>query len=229
MSRQEADRDSHFQGLTMGELKQLDRVFRLRVPRTQTITTNRLFKGYLCSLPVAGFNSGKYDINDIKPYLIRHLSHEDVDITNEVRDEDVEEEAEHVGEGGSCLQRRPIVVKRNNQYLCIGSRAFKELEQIIGCKTLLADIRQGSPLKQTFALEAYHKVMCGFAPKFHHFFYRSMKSSVLLAALHTNENVERPQASGKDGSLHYAVHYPKADGGNAVCATKSRQSLLMVK
>ncbi|GFO28682.1 Zinc finger protein 546-like, partial [Plakobranchus ocellatus] len=67
------------------------------------------FEGYLNSLPVVGFNSGKYDINVIKPYLIRHLLHEDVDIIDEVRDKEGEEETENDGEGRACFQGGPFV------------------------------------------------------------------------------------------------------------------------
>ncbi|XP_052254874.1 uncharacterized protein LOC127860677 [Dreissena polymorpha] len=46
------------------------------------------------------------------------------------------------------------------------SKAHKELLLVIGNKRLRSDIRKLSPAEQTSMLEAQHKVVCQFAPKF---------------------------------------------------------------
>lgn len=94
-----------------------------------------------------------------------------------------------------------------------GSKADKELQLIVGNKRLVKDVRKLSPAQQTSQLEAYHKTVCHFAPKFHHFFYDAMNARVLLAAIHQNENTERRQAITKGGDLRWKVAYPKAKKG----------------
>ncbi|RUS78710.1 hypothetical protein EGW08_013531 [Elysia chlorotica] len=65
---------------------------------------------YLC------LNSGKHDINVIKPRLIEHLLNEDADSDDGVGAcEDEDDETLRKDPGG------PLVVKRNNQYLCLNS------------------------------------------------------------------------------------------------------------
>lgn len=95
-----------------------------------------------------------------------------------------------------------------------GSKADKELQLIVGNKRLVKDVRKLSPAQQTSQLEAYHKTVCHFAPKFHHFFYDAMNARVLLAAIHQNENTERRQAITKGGDLRWKVAYPKAKKGD---------------
>lgn len=56
-----------------------------------------------------------------------------------------------------------------------GSKAHKELKLIIANKRLLSDIKKLSPAEQTSRLEAQHKVVCQFAPKFHSFSYSVME------------------------------------------------------
>lgn len=63
-----------------------------------------------------------------------------------------------------------------HQFVFAGSKADKELQLIVGNKRLVKDVRKLSPAQQTSQLEAYHKTVCHFAPKFHHFFYDAMNA-----------------------------------------------------
>ena len=45
----------------------------LRIQQKQLLDLQRHFNNYVDTLPVFGFNSGKYDLNFIKAYLIPHL------------------------------------------------------------------------------------------------------------------------------------------------------------
>ncbi|XP_025085055.1 uncharacterized protein LOC112558684 isoform X2 [Pomacea canaliculata] len=74
------------------------------------------FDDYLRQLPVIGFNSGKYDINVIKPYLVRRF----VLCEKETDDDDVDE------------TKNPFkfVVKRHNAFLCICTQKLKFLDVV---------------------------------------------------------------------------------------------------
>ncbi|GFR89466.1 hypothetical protein ElyMa_000794700 [Elysia marginata] len=54
------------------ELDELEKESEL-IDNTPVAVLRKDFKKYLRALPVVGFNSGRYDINVIKPFLIKHL------------------------------------------------------------------------------------------------------------------------------------------------------------
>ncbi|XP_062582679.1 uncharacterized protein LOC134252712 [Saccostrea cucullata] len=97
-----------------------------------------------------------------------------------------------------------------------GSKAYDELEKVVKGRLLLTDIRKMSPAEQTSGLEAFHKVLCHFAPKFVHFFHAQMEARLYLATLHFNENSTREQAKNQDGDMIYSVSYPKGRKGEGV-------------
>ncbi|XP_045201100.2 uncharacterized protein LOC123546133 isoform X3 [Mercenaria mercenaria] len=97
-----------------------------------------------------------------------------------------------------------------------GSKAHKELQLLLGKKRLVTDIRKLSPVDQTSGLEAHHKIVCQFAPKFVSFSYAVMKQRINLAALHTCSNAGRAQAITRDGQLRYSLSYPKYKGGKHI-------------
>ena len=74
---------------------------------------HKAFDRYLRQLPVVGFNSGKYDINVIKPYLVRQLAFESE-----------EDEAKPFGKGINSL------IKKNNNFMNINTRKFRFLDVI---------------------------------------------------------------------------------------------------
>lgn len=104
----------------------------------------------------------------------------------------------------------------NRPWIRRGSKAFLELELVVKGRLLLTDIKQLSHIGQTSCLEAFHKVVCSFAPKAVHFFYMQMQARLYLAALHFNENVARPQSRTKEGEQQYCVSYPKGRKGEGV-------------
>ncbi|GFR59775.1 hypothetical protein ElyMa_000062700, partial [Elysia marginata] len=76
-----------------------------------------LFK-YLFQLPVLGFNSGKYDLNVIKPYLAqRFFILKDDDYDSEVKD----------GSGFRKTRKR-FVIKKNNEFMAISTPLLKFLD-----------------------------------------------------------------------------------------------------
>ncbi|KAK3098621.1 hypothetical protein FSP39_021291 [Pinctada imbricata] len=88
-------------------------------------------------------------------------------------------------------------------------KSHMEMEKVVKGRLLLTDVKKLSPAEQTSGLEAFHKVVCHFAPKLVHFFHAQMEARLFLAALHFNENSDREQRLTKDGRLQYDVSYPK--------------------
>ncbi|KAL3871676.1 hypothetical protein ACJMK2_039660 [Sinanodonta woodiana] len=80
---------------------------------------------------------------------------------------------------------------------------------MISKRRLLNDIRKLSLAEQTLQLEAQHKVVCQFAPKFVSFSYPGMKQRLHLATLRTCYNADRVQAVNNDGELRFKLSCPK--------------------
>ncbi|XP_070211159.1 uncharacterized protein [Littorina saxatilis] len=78
---------------------------------------------------------------------------------------------------------------------------------------LLRDIGQLSPDVQTAHLEAYHSVINHFAPKMLHFTFPVMQAKLYLAAMHTNTNAGREQATTEEGELRWKIARPRANKG----------------
>ncbi|XP_068757420.1 uncharacterized protein [Montipora capricornis] len=111
-------------------------------------------------------------------------------------------------------------LQQERKWLRRGSKAFKELESVISNKTFLKDVPKLSDEHQTSFVEVLHKVDIYFAPKHTHFFYQGMKARLQLAALHFNENANKPQRKIKKGvnagADQWLVSYPKYKKGGAV-------------
>lgn len=88
---------------------------------------------------------------------------------------------------------------------------------------LIKDVKKLSPGQQTSGLEAFHKVVCHFAPKLVHFFHAQMEARLYLAALHFNENASRKQALMKDGTPMFSISYPKSRKGEGVAKEVKEQ------
>ena len=87
--------------------------------------------GWMHQFPVIGFNSGKYDLNAIKQFLIPYFlsttsktveqeEHEQEDIDTRTRDDREEEETEGIGSF--------FVIKRNNTFMCVSTDQLKFLD-----------------------------------------------------------------------------------------------------
>lgn len=81
----------------------------------------------------------------------------------------------------------------------------------------MKDVVKLSPHHQTSSLEAFHSVILRFAPKNVVFPFIGMLCRLYLAALHFNENANRPQAKTRQGDPLYKLSFPKAKKGEC-CA-----------
>ena len=83
--------------------------------------------GWMHQLPVIGFNSGKYDLNVIKQFLIPYFLSTTTSKTGEQEQEqeqDDKEEEENEGNGSF------FVIKRNNTFMCLSTDQLKFLDII---------------------------------------------------------------------------------------------------
>ena len=90
-------------------------------------------EGYLSQLPVIGFNSGKYDINLIKPYFIKYFVGTEeggnkkpttvVIDADRVFEDEKETDSDDDDDGPFNF-----VVKRNNNFMCISTETLKFLD-----------------------------------------------------------------------------------------------------
>ncbi|XP_062596145.1 uncharacterized protein LOC134257557 [Saccostrea cucullata] len=99
--------------------------------------------------------------------------------------------------------------EQQKKWLIPGSKAAEKFSDIATSKQMKKDVQKLSPGAQTASLEGYHAVVNHFAPKMIGFSYHGMKSRIILAALHFNENAMREQASTKEGRKRYDVIFPK--------------------
>ncbi|KAM8733556.1 uncharacterized protein AB9X84_025253 [Acanthopagrus schlegelii] len=105
-----------------------------------------------------------------------------------------------------------------SKWLTAGTPAFCRLEKALTNKRILKDVEKLSPHYQTSSLEAFHSVILRFAPKNVVFPYLGMLCRLYLAALHYNENTDRPQATSTGGELLFRVSFPKSKHGE--CTAK---------
>ncbi|KAF1384389.1 hypothetical protein PFLUV_G00119630 [Perca fluviatilis] len=77
--------------------------------------------------------------------------------------------------------------------------AFYKLEKLLTNKRMMKDVAKLSPHYQTSSLEAFHAIILRFAPKNVVFPFIGMLCRLYLAAMHYNENGDRPQAKTQEG------------------------------
>jgi len=58
----------------------------------------------------------------------------------------------------------------------IGFKPYEELRKVVESRFLSKDVMKLSPAEQTSSLEAFHKVICEFAPKFVHYSHPQMQT-----------------------------------------------------
>ena len=90
------------------------------------------------------------------------------------------------------------------------------LEKIILDKKLLKDIANISAFGQTSQVEGYHSLINQFAPKMYHLSFLGLKTRLLLAAMHYNENAERQQCQKKKGTPECTIAFPKYKKGGYI-------------
>ena len=87
--------------------------------------------GWMRQLPVIGFNSGKYDLNAIKQFLIPYFL---TTAKTEEQDEEDEEEEEREQEEKKKEENDGVgsmfVIKRNNTFMCLSTDQLKFLDMI---------------------------------------------------------------------------------------------------
>ena len=86
--------------------------------------------GWMRQLPVIGFNSGKYDLNAIKQFLIPYF----LTTSNTVEQDEAEDEDEREQEGNKKDENDGVgsmfVIKRNNTFMCLSTDQLKFLDMI---------------------------------------------------------------------------------------------------
>ena len=86
--------------------------------------------GWMRQLPVIGFNSGKYDLNAIKQFLIPYF----LTTSKTVEQDEDEDEDEREQEGNKKDENDGVgsmfVIKRNNTFMCLSTDQLKFLDMI---------------------------------------------------------------------------------------------------
>ncbi|KAM4580131.1 uncharacterized protein PAE49_005126 [Odontesthes bonariensis] len=99
------------------------------------------------------------------------------------------------------------------KWLQAATPAFYKLESLLTKKRTLKDVEKLSPHHQTSSLEAFHAVILRFAPKNVVFPFIGMLCRLYLAAMHFNENADRPQAETEEGVPLFKLSFPKSRKG----------------
>ena len=76
--------------------------------------------GWLYQLPVIGFNSGRYDLNVIKPFFVPYLLKPSKQDNEDVDEEEEEEEDDD--------DETRFVIKRQNTFMCFATKKLKFLD-----------------------------------------------------------------------------------------------------
>ena len=75
-------------------------------------------------LPVIGFNSGKYDLNAIKQFLIPYFLSTSKTGEHDEQEEEEQDDKEEENEGIGSF----FVIKRNNTFMCLSTDQLKFLD-----------------------------------------------------------------------------------------------------
>ena len=124
----------------------------LRIQQKQLLDFQRHFNNYVDTLPVFGFNSGKYDLNLIKAYIISHLLND------------------------RAIQ--PTVIKKANQFISFkfGDIQFLDILNFLAGATSLDSFLKAYQSEETKGFFAYEwsdsstKTDCNYLPPYESFF-----------------------------------------------------------
>ncbi|XP_012712054.2 uncharacterized protein LOC105920934 [Fundulus heteroclitus] len=121
-----------------------------------------------------------------------------------------------------CLHPEPASEKKK-KWLQPGSKALYKVEKVLLNRRVLKDVEKLSSNHRTSAVEAFHNVIHRFAPKNVVFPYTGMLSRLYLAAMHFNENSDRPPKRTPEGRPGYKLLFPKnKKGGHTVKVGKEQ-------
>ncbi|KAL2076355.1 hypothetical protein ACEWY4_028056 [Coilia grayii] len=109
-----------------------------------------------------------------------------------------------------------------SKWLEAGSPVFYKLEKEMTNKRTLKDVAKLSPHHQTSSLEAFHAAILRFAPKNVVFPFIGMLCRLYLAAMHYNENANRPQPQTAEGVPLFKISFPKSRKGE--CRVKPQKT-----
>ncbi|KAF4114136.1 uncharacterized protein LOC131539617 [Onychostoma macrolepis] len=109
-----------------------------------------------------------------------------------------------------------------SKWLQADTLAFNKLEKLLTNKRTLKDVAKLSPHHQTSSWEAFHAIILRFAPKNVVFPFIGMLCRLYLAAMHYNENANRPQAETEEGVPLFKISFPKARKGE--CSVKPQKT-----
>lgn len=106
---------------------------------------------------------------------------------------------------------------------------FEKLSKLLTNTRLVNDVKKLSPVQQTSSVEAFHSLVIQFAPKSAAFSFTGMMTRHMLAALHYNENSDRPKAHNRQGVPVHKLRFPKyKKGGFIVHAVKESPTFMYV-
>ncbi|XP_042148853.1 uncharacterized protein LOC121837320 [Ixodes scapularis] len=184
----------------------VDRI--LEKDRLQLILCTRQFAGVKKNLNAAGKSQDCGSIADWAQPAVNHLywcaaasqgnAELLVDAWCSMTRHVVNIHTDHPGIYTTCFHN-PI---EEGEWLVPDTPAHARFVDVVTSKSLLKDLRQLSPHTQTYALESFHSVLNGFAPK------------TRIAALHYNENGNREQATTQAGQKQWKLKSPKARKGH---------------
>ena len=96
-----------------------------RQPSNPYKTLMKQLHDWLHKLPVVGFNSGKYDLNAVKQFLVPYfLSKKEDEEEEEEMEQDDKEKEEEENEGVGSF----FVIKRDNTFMCLSTDKLKFLD-----------------------------------------------------------------------------------------------------
>ncbi|XP_026128189.1 uncharacterized protein LOC113108962 isoform X2 [Carassius auratus] len=110
-----------------------------------------------------------------------------------------------------------------SKWLQADSQVFNKLEKLLTNKRMLKDVAKLSPHHQTSSLESFHSVILRFAPKNVVFTFIGMLCRLYLAAMHYNENADRPQAETEEGVPRFKMYFPKGRKGECIAKPEKTQ------
>ena len=84
--------------------------------------------GWLRQLPFIGFNSGKYDLNAMKQFLIPYILSTSKTEDKEEKQEEEKEQVDKEEEGENDGIRYFFVIKRNTTFMCLSTDQLKFLD-----------------------------------------------------------------------------------------------------